>query len=169
MDDSPRVLTDRVLMRYSSLKHLVAPRVCSVAFKTLWNGWTTAARFQNRSPCAFGCCSKALDAIEHYACCPVVHRVRCRLGLSLLPRSVPSFLLLSSPSSPQLLTLGALLLYACYSAYQSISHSTFLSPDASVDLMLEFCKLATMNHPHSLKILRDALSGPFRQKRPVPP
>ena len=63
------LLCRRLLRRLLSLQRLISPRAQSAVFKTLWNGWTTAARFQEVKPCVLGCSPSAEDRIEHYACC----------------------------------------------------------------------------------------------------
>lgn len=64
------LITHRLLCRLGRLKSLVAPRVQSAVFKTIWNGWCTSARFQSKQACVLSCSCDALDRFEHYAACP---------------------------------------------------------------------------------------------------
>ena len=60
----------RALSRLLLAFTLVAPRVAVVLFRTLWNGWCTARRFQEVGTCVFGCPGLAQDSIEHHSRCP---------------------------------------------------------------------------------------------------
>ena len=64
---------------------LAPPRVFAAVFRTYFNGWCTARRFQQAGTCAFGCIDYE-DSVEHYARCPVLARFgqKC-LRLSYFP------------------------------------------------------------------------------------
>ena len=63
----------RIVAGLQELRRLVPPRVSAAVLRTLWNGWTTAGRFQQKAKCLLGCtCDGGEDKIEHYATCPIV-------------------------------------------------------------------------------------------------
>lgn len=75
----PGHYSPRIFRRLADLAALVAPRVHAAVFTTMWNGWCTHRRFQQRrkasNACLFLCGGGAEDAVEHYCRCPVVKRV----------------------------------------------------------------------------------------------
>ena len=68
----------RCILYLDRLRSKIPPRVSAAWLRTLWNGWTTARRFQQgSSACLLGCGSRISneDSIEHYADCRVFRRV----------------------------------------------------------------------------------------------
>ena len=66
----PGIASRRFHQRLHELQCHVPPRVLAALWRTAWNGWCTAARFQRDAPCVFRCSAGARARIEHYACCP---------------------------------------------------------------------------------------------------
>ena len=99
------------------LRTLVAPRVQSAVFSTMWDRWTTARRFQGAGMCVLCRVPHTQDSIEHYAKCPVVKRLAAQF-LHLDPRqfvNLHSFLLVNPlVTTKETLTTIALLAYATY-------------------------------------------------------
>ena len=64
--------THNTTLLFPRLRCLVTPRVMSAVLHTLFNGWCTRRRFQNRvSGCLFGCAADTSeDSIEHFVHCP---------------------------------------------------------------------------------------------------
>ena len=120
---------------------LVAPRVVLVLFRTWFNGWCTARRFQIRQACClFGCRAslpdECLDCIEHYAHCPVVAEFatqRLQLPASLV-KNMLAFLCLNINVDDETYVLQLLLLYAVYTASNCIR---FAKPPLKVASMQE--------------------------------
>ena len=120
---------------------LVAPRVVLVLFRTWFNGWCTARRFQVRQACClFGCRAslpdECLDSIEHYALCPVVAEFasqRLQLPASLIKNRL-AFLCLNTHVDDETYVLQLLLLYAVYTASNCIR---FAKPPLKVASMQE--------------------------------
>ena len=63
-------LSRRAPVIFAKLKRLAPPRVVAAVFRTQWNGWCTARRFQQEGKCCVGCYENARDCIAHYAACP---------------------------------------------------------------------------------------------------
>eukprot|EP00959_Pyramimonas_sp_CCMP1952_P348244 7294556-Pyramimonas_sp.AAC.1 len=60
-----RVCAECSASNMSTLRRQVPPCVLSACIHTLFNGWTTARRFQKEAPCV--CCkTSGSDSIEHY-------------------------------------------------------------------------------------------------------
>jgi hypothetical protein len=156
----PAELSRLMAARIPSLRGKVTPRVLSALFKTWWNGWTTSKRFQKNEACLFGCCSRCdTDAIEHYSLCPQTNALRQVLHLPVSFNSLAGFLLTIRHMSDVELVLGALTVYAVYSAVNTLRHTARMRSEHIPDMLIEFCKLGTMGHSHSLKILQTALGG----------
>ena len=111
-------------------------------FRTWFNGWCTARRFQvKRARCLLGCGAGSTegccDSIEHYACCPVMLEFATK-SLNLPPALVGgllNFLCLQSNLDSHLRTRQLLLLYACYSATNCLR---FGQPHLAANSMHEF-------------------------------
>ena len=71
---TPAWQASHTLHRLRLLATLVPPRVWAAVFGTIFNGWTTARRFQQRwtkrNICVLGCSPTAEGSLEHYARCP---------------------------------------------------------------------------------------------------
>ena len=116
----PRWVAARVTRRLQRLPKLVPPRICSAAFRTVFNGWCTARRFQNHGPehtCLMGCSSNAADSIEHYSRCPVTRELfRKKLRIELHPTKALSCFAMTTKeqSEDEILALSMLGVYAIY-------------------------------------------------------
>jgi len=150
---------ERFQRRMHSLSKLVTPRVLAACYRAAWNGWCTHRRFQQRDQagdfCKLGCNPNAADSIEHYAHCPVVHRLaRCRLNL-LHPLHLRSFVLLEAPIGDNpALALHSILVYAVYRATNMHRPSpTPPDPVRAYDALTYYCQEAVRNHPKSCKLL----------------
>ena len=120
---------------------LVPPRVALVLFRTVFNGWCTARRFQvKEAKCLLGCDPGSRqgchDSIEHYAHCPVVkHFAMHSLNI---PQSCVGGLfnfLCMKPVDDEVLTLQLLLAFAMYRATNCWR---FARPQAAKNAMHEF-------------------------------
>ena len=127
----PARLERRVLKNFALLSKWCPPRVLSVYFRTLWNGWTTDIRMrslrkQQGLPIR-GCmlkCGWDEDSVQHYSCCRVYwHFVSMRrpagLGVLLEKRSRETFFMLSSDLTEEDVVRLALGMYALH---RSVSH-----------------------------------------------
>jgi hypothetical protein len=127
--------------------HLVPCRVALVLFRTWFNGWCTARRFQKlQSVCLLGCaagqCEGCHDSIEHYATCPVVVNFASR-GLHLPSNLIGSrlhFLCLGRDIDNDTRTLQLLLLYAVYSSTNCLraSSHTAMHHSNMHEMLLQF-------------------------------
>ena len=138
----------RIGRRLGALGQLTTPRVQSAVFKTLWNGWTTAARFQTVAPCVLGCSPTAEDRIEHYCRCPFTHELLVGwMGLSDRLVSLPAFLLALPDMTDASITLVSVVVYAMFRATSHFRHCS-VCPDHAVvvDYLQQMCKNAVMGH-----------------------
>ena len=161
-------VTRRALRRLSNAFRLTTPRVAIILFRSLWNGWCTARRFQEEGSCVFGCPGEAQDSIEHYAFCPVqVSFARDRLHIPAQhTAAVQSFLVLGHNLDDTLQTMLLLNLYCCYSARNAIKNH--VEPRAQQNLhecMLQFAHQGTFGHSASQRVL--ASSGARKFGRPA--
>ena len=87
----PGLTATRCLHALKVLHRDAPPRVGAAVLRTMFNGWTTARRFQRSGPCLFRCnCFWHEDSIEHYAACPVTNEFgRRMLKLKASPASTP--------------------------------------------------------------------------------
>ena len=125
---------------------IVPVRVALVLFRSFFNGWCTARRFQvKHAPCLFGCTYGSTegchDSIEHYAHCQVV-RDFAKSSLDLPDTTVGgllNFLCLSSNVDDETRILQLLLLYAVYSATNCMRYtSPNVSPQSMHEFLLQF-------------------------------
>ena len=121
-------LTRRAGLKLTKAFTLVTPRVAIAMFRAWLNAWCTARRFQDRCKrCVFHCDGAgAEDSLEHYAHCQVV-RDFARKSLQLPDSSVGrtcALLCLNRDVSDEIYTLQLLLLYAVYSATNSLRFGT---------------------------------------------
>ena len=103
----PAHLENRILRNFRLLKIWCSPRVLSIYFKTVWNGWVTDDRMkelikkQGRvvRPCVLGC-GREVDRVEHYGRCSVYWQFLSRnrpagIGIPIGQHSAETFLMLS--------------------------------------------------------------------------
>ena len=148
----------RMLQR---LARLVPPRVAQSVWKTAWNAWITARRFQQAgSRCVLRCNSQAgEDSIEHYARCSVT-RDLCTgfVGLREDHHSkwLGNFVVLgSNRGSVDDMTLvrRAVVVYAVYRATNSLRHTPSDDYDVVKDMVHQFVREAVRGHTHATRLL----------------
>jgi len=154
----PGHYSPRIARRIVHLAKLVTPRVHAAAFTTLWNGWCTHRRFQNRhlvtNVCLFKCGVGAEDSLEQYCRCPVVLRVaRHLLHFSYHERMALDLWALNSSwlDVPGNLMGLALLVYGTYMAFNSIRHQGILDGQQAFHCIVQHCKQGAMGHAASMK------------------
>ena len=157
--------------RLHILKDLVTPRVQSAVFSTIWNRWTTSARFQRRGPCVLGCsCHPDQDKIEHYCRCPVVREILTR-QLNLDPQTYANLhtFMLVHPliDSKEILTVVALLIYGVYTTFNNIKHSGPHRKEVVYDAVAQAIREGARGHRHSRIVLNSRWS-PTVTHTPLP-
>ena len=136
------ILARRAVNILQSSFDLVPNRVAVVFFRTLFNGWCTARRFQIADArCLFGCAygkqEGCYDSIEHYAHCSIVEAFATQV-MHLPSDTVGgmlNFLSLDRGVADDTRTLQLLLLYAVYAATNCIR---FASPSLRSQDVHEF-------------------------------
>ena len=121
----------------------VPVKVALVLFRSCFNGWCTARRFQKKeSCCLLGCSSEfGEDSIQHYAHCPIVMDfAKTRLGLPMsCIGGMQNFLCLQRDMENAIRVLQLLLLHAVYSATNCIRVSRpTLSSNAMPQFLLQY-------------------------------
>ena len=159
---SPGWQSQRAWWLLQSLSNVAPPRVQSAAFSTIWNRWTTSARFQSNNvlPCLLGCGVQEGDRIEHYCKCGVVKNVCAKL-LRLDPRVFANLhaFTLTSPlimQRSELACLG-LLIYATYRTVNSIRHRYSATPvmvNLAYDALCQAVREGAKGHSFALRVLR---------------
>ena len=137
-------LSRRAPVIFTRLKMLAPPRVVAAIFRTQWNGWCTARRFQQEGTCCLGCSQNARDCIEHYAACPRVRSLKVRF-LGLRDISLDSFLCLRNTSDAEL-SLTALATYATFRATQHFRGKPAPSAQQCADALEQWCKTGASGH-----------------------
>ena len=133
------ILTRRAIRYLHHAFKLVPVKVVLVLFRTWFNGWCTARRFQiKNSHCLLGCTSAfGEDSIQHYAHCPVVisfAQQRLSLPASCIG-GLLNFLCLERDIDDDVRVLQLLLLFAVYNATNCIRYT---KPVVSLIAMSEF-------------------------------
>ena len=167
------VLARRALRYVKAAFEQVPRRVALVLLRSLFNGWCTARRFQvTGSSCLFHCSMRHSDlqedSIEHYAHCPVVvDFARRTLHMSNdASGTTTSFLCLDRDTPEDVRILQLLLLYAVYSATNTLRHSCEPPSAQHVPSMLmQFVKQGAQGSCSA----RGALSAALNVQRAVRP
>ena len=150
-------LSRRILSRLARLRNFTTPRVQAAVFRTLWNGWTTKARFQQHGCCVLGCSDMAQDRIEHYACCPHLRAlVTVWLGLNSRLVSLEGFLLAADSMTDQELCLIGVAAYAMHRATAYYRVQPAPNAERVHDFLQATCQGAVRGHPVSSKMLDEA-------------
>ena len=136
----------RLSKRLKHLHRLTTLRVQAAVFRTLWNGWTTAARFQRVRPCNLGCNTSAEDRIEHYACCVFYRRLVEWMGLDNRLVSRAGFLLVAPGMSDQEITLVSVAVYAMHLATAHFRSSDPPTSSVVMDFLQQTCRSAVFGH-----------------------
>ena len=152
------ILSRRMPKRLAIIQKLTTPRVQAAAFRTLWNGWTTASRFQRCAACVLGCSPSAEDRIEHYAHCPFFSDlVKGWMGLRASLVSLGGFLLAADGMSDQELCLMSVAVYAMHRA-TAFYRSGFVPTAGQVkDFLQAMCQSAVRGHVASSRALDYAI------------
>ena len=157
-------LSRRLPARLLTLRGTTTPRVQAAVFRTMWNGWTTAARFQRTACCVLACSHTAEDRIEHYCKCPFfVNLVTAWLGLPDRLASLAGFLLSADGMSNKELALMAVAVYAMHRATAYFRRAASVPlPDQVRDFLQTTCQNAVRGHRSSSLLLDEAVRGRFR-------
>ena len=133
----------RALAVLARVKTLVSPRVQASYLRTVCNGWSTRARFQESGVCRFGRGADR-DSIPHFAVCPAVddwalrhaHLHRAPVGAELdLLLCMDSEVFNSDGTSRPLASEDSMLqarawhLYSLYRLHNAVRHHTIASGD----------------------------------------
>ncbi|CAK0898228.1 unnamed protein product [Prorocentrum cordatum] len=166
LQSTPHYGARRALRQLQELRAVVAPRVQSAVFSTMWNRWTTHRRFQQRhaptNRCLLGCPPGAEDSIEHCCRCPLTARLlqrRLNLDASIFGNLHTFMLTNIHIKDEETLCKVGLLIYAVYNAVNSIRHSE-VAPEASFDCMCQSLREAAKRHRYSTAVLDGAFRTP---------
>ena len=110
------VLARRFIRNLEHLKNNVPPSVLAAMMRTMWNGWCTDRRFQQRASnrCRLAADCRGEDSIEHYSCCGTVWSfARQRMRLPEHKRGLQYFLLLENMDVSTAVRLS-IVVYAVY-------------------------------------------------------
>ena len=173
-----RTVPEGTLARRASryIRHaftLVPTRVAVVLFRTWLNGWCTARRFQVRhATCLFACglAGECNDSIEHYAFCPVLKKFaiqQLRIPQHLVGTML-GFLCLDRDVDDNMRTLQLLLLYAVYSAANTLRFRHAGSAGISMDaLLLQYVNQGASTSSAAQQALYQATVAPYAQRRRI--
>ena len=148
----------RLLQR---LAKLVPPRVAHAVWRTMWNGWTSARRFQQPSHHCHLCCNSGAmqDSIEHYAMCKVTGDL-CTGFVGLSPvhysRQLGNFVVLGvnyGKVDDATLVKRAVVVYAIYRATNHLRHAPSTSHDFIKDLIVQFARESVKGHVPATRML----------------
>ena len=162
----PAHVAARVHKHLLRLPHIVAPRVAAAVFKCVFNGWCTKARFQQRysnsSVCLLGCGGQALDAIEHYCCCPQVHEVLWKKLRATMPiKHCLNIWLLNDPRQDldEYLMCSSLITYVTYMAFNLFRHTGVPSQEIAKQAMGQFLHTAVAGHARTSAFIDERWVG----------
>ena len=157
----------RIHKNLESLKKFLPPRVCSSVLKTMFNGWNSHRRHQNRgavtNKCRFGCGGAAEDSIEHYCRCPATITVLSdMLRVTVAPSRGLAFWCMDFSSGwEEMLICCALSIHATYTAfniYRCKGYNTNIP--TAIDAMREIIIIqAAMGDEKLSKFLRERWSA----------
>ena len=134
----------RCLRQLEQLREFLPPKVCAAIFRTIFNGWCTKRRFQQRdskyNKCVFGCNATAEDAIEHYCRCPATSEVlEKQLKVHVPQCQGLSFRMMDQSMSIDTIRCSALSCYAAYNAFNLYrTKGPATSKEVAVDAMRQF-------------------------------
>ena len=147
-------LSRRLPKRLAAMHKLTTPRVQAAAFRTLWNGWTTASRFQQSGTCVLGCSPSAEDRIEHYAHCPFFRDlVTGWLGVRTQLVSLVGFLLAADGMSDKKICLMSIAVYAMHRATAFYRRGSTPTAAQVKHFPQAMCQSAVRGHKSSLRVL----------------
>ena len=144
----------RVCSRLKLISQMFPPRIWSVSFRALWNGWVNYDRMKRllpKRPCLLGC-GYPDDSLIHYLGCSVywnfLHTSRpSGLGLQNVERCRDNALLVSDRlRDDDVARLGI----GLYAMYRTINHLRFNAKEGEsyncLKLMQLFSRKAVENH-----------------------
>ena len=164
----PRRRASNCVRYLRTLGRRVPPRVWSVAWRAVWNGWATARRTRGRgglAGCAFACTPQAPDSLEHYANCQVAHSVAAEeLGCVRLPRPearLANFLGLdfTRRGDPAAAVIVALRAAAIYKVHCLCCHNALRRGSAATEALRQAMREAVRGHRGATKIYDAAQMG----------
>ena len=138
---------------FLDLSEAAPPRVCAALFRTLWNGWCTARRFQKEGSCCLGCSPFARDCIDHPAVCPFALRLKRCSGLKR--SSLASFLCLDGMEQHGLVVHAL----ATYAVFRVANHFRGKSPPISAKRHEHWCKAGAPGHSTCVNIFERRWHG----------
>jgi hypothetical protein len=137
LDILPGHIAGRVSRSLQVISASCRPCVVATLWRTMWNGWPTAARMRSltgtgEGRCALGCDS-GKDRIEHYAVCPLAWRFLgapkpIGLGMGCHLRSLAGFLTVAHGMTDAEKTDMAVAVYAVARTVHSCRDSPGLKP-----------------------------------------
>ena len=164
----PGIYSHTTLRRLQHLSKLVPPRVHAAVFRTIFNGWCTRRRFQQRNAasnlCVFKCGNSAEDSLEHYCRCPVVSRVaESYLHFSYTKELGLDLWLLNSYwlDGDEALRGLAILIYGTYNAFNSIRHGFIPNEQQAYHCIIQHCKQGSFGHGKCMKFLDSCWKSPI--------
>ena len=158
-----RHTADRFARMLQRLARLVPPRVAQAVWRTAWNGWTTARRFQQTGHRCVLCCNSQAggDCIEHYARCAVTADLGAGfVGLRAAHYSqwLGNFVVLGvnhGTVNDTTLVKRAVVVYSIYRATNLLRHSPSNERDVIKDMVYQFAREAVRGHGPATKRLED--------------
>ena len=170
---TPAWQAERTLHNLHELSSLVAPRVWSAVFSTIWNRWTTARRFQRRNTsdnvCVLQCSPTAEDSTEHYSRCSHAQQLAVRC-LRLDPRSQVNLhtFNLCNPhiTTQESLVASAVLIYSMYRATNYFRRRDIHTNAEIYEALRQWTREAVMGHGISSRILGNIWSR-YRSNTPL--
>ena len=155
---TPEYFSRKCVHNLNQLSKLATPRVLAACFGTIWNRWTTAARFQNEGICLLCHQIRTEDKIEHYSRCPVTKDFGRRF--LRLHREHDLNLHTFTLTNPQIntterLTSTALLIYAVYNLTNALrKDGEKLTREEAYNALTQHAREAVRGHPRSAGVLR---------------
>jgi len=159
------ILARRAIRVLQHAFELVPCRVACVLFRTWFNGWCTARRFQKqKSVCLLGCTAGQAegchDCIEHYSTCQVVVTFASR-WLHMTHQFVGSrlnFLCLDRDVDDDARTLQLLLLHAVYSSTNCLRASLQRDSHSNIyEMLLQFVHQGASQSSAAQSVVHQAL------------
>jgi len=164
----PAHIVARVHKHMQKLPHLVAPRVCAAVLRSVFNGWCSRRRFQERDHpdniCVLGCGGGAEDCIEHYCRCPaLLDTLKNRLRVNLPIEKALSFWVMNEPclDLDDMLVCSAIINYAGYMATNKFRNTKRASDhDTARNAINQFVTQSAIGHPATARFLDNRWSTP---------
>jgi hypothetical protein len=163
----PNWIAHRVSRNLLKLPKLVPPRVCAAVFRTIFNGWCTARRFQRvgtpGDKCWLGCNPGSHDSIEHYCRCEIVRKVfRTKLHLELDSSRGLACFCLAAPEQTQddTLAISALGIYAVYMSTNHYRHANYTNAQSAAQHLGQSIIQGCQGQPALVRLLDSRWRSP---------